>query len=110
MRTLSWEELMEYNFNQPFREALAIYSAEARVRLSRQGRFPCTLVYSVGTRFLKVAVESGSQKSVHSFIDLATGEIFKPASWRAPADTARGNILAGSGLSALAPTGHVRYL
>lgn len=36
--------------------------------------------------------EVGS-KSVHAFVDKATGDVFKPASWASPAKIARFNIL-----------------
>ena len=50
-------------------------------------------------------------QGVHSFVSLATGEIFKPASWKAPAKHARGNIFdEDHGASALGAMGLVRYL
>ena len=36
--------------------------------------------------------EMGRAGSIHAFIDIATGDIFKPAGWKAPAKGARGNI------------------
>ena len=36
--------------------------------------------------------EMGRAGSIHAFIDIANGDIFKPASWKAPAKGARGNI------------------
>ena len=35
--------------------------------------------------------------SMYAFIDKETGEIFKPASWRAPAKGVRGNVLSAHG-------------
>jgi hypothetical protein len=34
-------------------------------------------------------------KSVHCFIDNATGDVYKAAGWKAPAKGARGNIVTG---------------
>ncbi len=48
--------------------------------------------------------------SVHSFVEVATGDIFKPASFSAPAKHARGNIYRGNGAEALTDVGSVRYL
>lgn len=51
--------------------------------------------YRVGGKNIKVIMEDkngGYSKSVHSFISLETGDIFKPASWNAPAKGKRGNI------------------
>jgi len=47
-----------------------------------------------GSRFHKIFREdaNGSSKSVVAFVDKATGDIFKPASWSKPAKHARGNV------------------
>ena len=49
-------------------------------------------------------------RSVHSFVEVATGDIFKAASYKAPAKHARGNIYRGNGAEALTDVGGVRYL
>ncbi len=48
--------------------------------------------------------------SVHSFVEVATGDIFKAASMKAPAKHARGNIYRGNGAEALTDVGGIRYL
>ena len=49
--------------------------------------------------------------SVHSFVNKATGEIFKPASHSAPAKHARGNVYSDDhGAHALTDCGSVKYL
>ncbi len=49
--------------------------------------------------------------SVHSFVNKATGEIFKPASYSAPAKHARGNVYSDDhGAHALTDCAHVKYL
>lgn len=49
---------------------------------------------SEGGRFFKVFRTEGTvSKSVVAFVDKATGDIFKPATWNAPAKHARGNVL-----------------
>lgn len=47
-----------------------------------------------GTKFYKIVRQyvNGSGRSVYAFIDKETGNIFKAASWRAPAKHARGNV------------------
>lgn len=49
---------------------------------------PPTLTTKDGRRYVKVIRDS----SVHCFIDKTNGDVLKPASWRAPAKHARGNI------------------
>jgi len=46
-----------------------------------------------GSKYAKVHING----SVHSFVDLTNGNVLKPASWRAPAKHARGNILSEHG-------------
>jgi len=41
-----------------------------------------------GRKFAKVVHD----RSVYAFVEIATGDIYKPASWSAPAKHARGNI------------------
>ena len=43
-----------------------------------------------------VLTEEGQGRSVHCFVDLATGNILKSASWQTPAKGARGNIINGA--------------
>ena len=47
-----------------------------------------------GRRYLKVMMkDSGGSSSVHAFIDRETGDVFKPASIKAPAKGARYSLL-----------------
>jgi len=50
-------------------------------------------------------------RGVFAFVEIATGDILKPASFRAPAKHARGNIFdEDKGFSALTVAGGIRYL
>lgn len=44
---------------------------------------------SMGRRYAKINISG----SVHSFVDLDNGNVYKAASWKVPAKHARGNIL-----------------
>jgi hypothetical protein len=46
-----------------------------------------------GTKFYKVIVEGKYQRSVHSFVDRKTGQLYKPAGWAAPSKTTNYNIV-----------------
>lgn len=53
----------------------------------------------------------GDSRSVHSFVNMENGDILKASGWNVPAKHARGNIFADDrGISALTPSGYVRYL
>jgi hypothetical protein len=68
------------------------------------------LVEPKGRRYKKVVTDNGVQRMVHSFVEIETGYIFKPASWKAPAKHARGSIFVNEGRDALTPQGSVHYL
>ena len=47
-----------------------------------------------GRKYHKIVMETESQsKSVHAFVDQKTGEVFKPASFKAPAKIVRYRLL-----------------
>jgi hypothetical protein len=47
-----------------------------------------------GPKYIKLISEpkNGAGRSVFAFVDKATGEVYKPAGWQAPAKNVRGNI------------------
>lgn len=51
-------------------------------------------VFSIeyGKRFAKIARKSYGSTSVHCFVEISTGDIYKAATWKAPAKGVRGNI------------------
>ena len=47
-----------------------------------------------GRKYHKIVMETESQsRSVHAFVDKKTGEVYKPASFKAPAKIVRFNLL-----------------
>lgn len=62
-----------------------------------------------GQRYLRiVSTNDGGrgQRSVFAFLDATNGDVLKPASWRAPAKHARGNLFDPSGgLAKVGPYG-----
>lgn len=70
------------------------------------------ITFKKGGRYIKIikTERSGSGTSVHSFIDAKEGpefgNIYKPASWKAPAKGARGNVFSTqNGLEAIGKSG-----
>ena len=47
----------------------------------------------VANKYLKVWMRDGAHRSIHAFIDKKTGEVYKPASIKAPAKGVRYNLL-----------------
>ena len=65
-----------------------------------------------GRKFVRIvrSDDSGS-RSVHSFVERATGNVLKAAGWKAPAKHSRGNIWApDTGRGAIDSTGFTVYL
>ena len=55
--------------------------------------------------------EKRGQTMVHSFVEIATGSIFKPATFKAPAKHARGCIYTSDhGRESMSPEGHIHYM
>lgn len=64
--------------------------------------------FEPGSKYVKVVkISSGGSRSVHSFVEKETGNIWKAASWKAPAKNfVRGNVYdAGTYLNRLQWTG-----
>ncbi len=51
------------------------------------------VLIETGRKYHKVIIDHGHQRIVHSFVDRKTGDLFKPASWNAPAKQVRYNLL-----------------
>lgn len=45
-----------------------------------------------GQRFIRIVSVGEHQRSVHCFIEIATGKIVKPAGWKAPAKYSNGEL------------------
>jgi len=79
---------------------------------------PTVEISKGGKRYIKLIAgendpetgEARPSRSVHSFVEVSTGDIFKAASYKAPAKHARGNIYRGNGAEALTDVGGIRYL
>jgi hypothetical protein len=47
-----------------------------------------------GRKYHRIIMETDSgSRSIHAFVDMKTGEVYKPASWKAPAKHVRFNLL-----------------
>src|ERR1035437_6758873 len=75
---------------------------------------PDILSYEAGSRYIRIwrrSQEIGANgkpvnSSAHAFIDRTTGDVLKPATWKAPAKHARGNIFhPDNGLDNMGPYG-----
>ena len=49
--------------------------------------------FETGKKYIRVVRDIYGQRSVLAFIEITTGDIYKAASWKAPAKNARGNLV-----------------
>ena len=84
------------------------YAAEAG--LSDNLRYNFTA--EPGSKYIKIvqATRAGMHRSVHSFVEKATANVFKPAGWRAPAKGVRYNLYGDMGLLTKVADPHGSYL
>jgi len=75
---------------------------------------PPAIVIMPGQKYLKVVELDNSgnstSKRVHSFIDKKTGDLYKPASWKAPAKGIRFNLITDAALLYPRLDAHGSYL
>jgi hypothetical protein len=80
-------------FRNQLQERIGRHFANSYPNLS-----PDTIRIDFGRKYAKVVkVREDGSASVHSFIDLNTGDIYKAANWKAPAKHVRGSILSEDG-------------
>lgn len=87
---------------EEFDAALAAYLAGATklreewlARMYTRTKPPVILFSTMpGPKYLRVVVEEdgGNQRSVYSFVERATGDVYKPEGWKKPAKHVRSNI------------------
>jgi hypothetical protein len=56
----------------------------------RNGISPVDFIVETGRKYHKIIfIDGGGSRSVHAFVDKKTGEVYKSASWKAPAKGVR---------------------
>lgn len=90
-RIQMWTDLMARKYNE--QQAAYIRSMGSFIEPGR-----IWFHIEEGRKFLKIVEHYGvnpdvGSRSVHAFVDKNTGDVFKAASWKAPAKIARFNLL-----------------
>ena len=87
---------LEHNLQ---RDPECTYSAEQLVKIMQGKANLDKFRYYEGKKYLKVVREEYDERNdrwrdttVHAFVDRETGEVYKPASWKAPAKHVRFNL------------------
>ena len=58
----------------------------------KSGRSDYDFTFESGRKYHKIIMDARGSRSVHAFIDKKTGEVYKSASWKAPAKGVRFNL------------------
>jgi hypothetical protein len=58
---------------------------ESCIEKLKQGDCGYEFTFETGKKYHKIIMNDGTQLSVHAFVDKNTGEVYKSASWKAPA-------------------------
>jgi hypothetical protein len=85
--TITYEPIVfQCAFEKWFKQCDGLYQDDRRKKLGYH------LDYKFGRKYIKVLNNTGNQTGAWAFVELETGNIYKPADWRKPAKHARGNI------------------
>lgn len=85
-------EVFEESLQRWLKQAQAIIDTAWASNGYTHAKPPTLTLDRSGTKNIRVVRMAGAMRSVHCFIDIATGDVLKAASWKAPAKGARGSI------------------
>ena len=81
---------IEYSIRGHQRATDNVEYHQRRIDELMDGDCPIDYVIETGKKYHKVImIDSGNSRSVHCFVDKKTGEVYKSASWKAPAKGVR---------------------
>jgi len=60
--------------------------------MMKKNKYEATLEVMPGRKYARIVCCYYNSRSAWAFVDMETGDIYKPAGWNAPAKHARGNI------------------
>ena len=77
------------NVNEAAVELCKILKSDYDKSYNRDTRF----IAHPGRKYIKIVMIGEHTESVHAFVDKENGDLYKPASWQAPAKGVRFNLL-----------------
>lgn len=108
---------MENDFATALENFRTVSEEILRAHFDRSGFTFATPGVEIGTgrKYIKVwrtETRDGTttRNSIHAFVEVATGDIFKPASCKAPAKHPRGNVYDDGGRASMNAHGFVNYM
>jgi hypothetical protein len=65
----------------------------AKIDEIKKGKHGLEFTIESGTKYHKILMHQHGNQSVHCFVNMKTGDVYKAASWKSPASGARFNLL-----------------
>jgi len=62
---------------------------DAQIALLMSGVCDYNFYIETGKKYHKIVMDANGSRSVHAFVDIKTGEVYKSASWKSPAKGVR---------------------
>jgi len=87
-----------------FLQKLELYKSDEKKRIAPNLN-PDTLEVKRGSKYIRVFFNNGSQSFCYCFVEIETGKLYKPATYKAPAKHARGSIYGENQLEGCTPYG-----
>lgn len=81
-----------HNFDYTYGNTDSVQSTyhKERIKELEEGILPIDYEIETGRKYHKIIfIDGGGSRSVHAFVDRKTGEVYKSASWKAPAKGVR---------------------
>jgi hypothetical protein len=85
---------IQYSIRSHQRSTDNVEYHQRRIDELKQGICPIDYVIETGKKYHKlIMIDGGGSRSVHAFIDKQTGQVYKSASWKAPAKGVRYDLM-----------------
>ena len=85
---------IQYSIRSHQRSTDNVEYHQRRIDELKQGICPIDYVIETGKKYHKlIFIDGGGSRSVHAFIDKQTGQVYKSASWKAPAKGVRYDLM-----------------
>lgn len=87
-----------------FLQKLELYKSDEKKRTAPSLN-PDTLEVKRGSKYIRVFFNNGTQSFCYCFVEIETGKLYRPATYKAPAKHARGSIYNENQLEGCTPYG-----
>jgi len=87
------QNFIEYSIKSHALATEGIDYHNAQIAMLKAGICDYNFFPETGKKYHKIVMDANGSRSVHCFIDKKTGDVYKSASWKAPAKGVRYNLI-----------------